>query len=248
MKNASISGKKLSAMLKKIGPVSPPEFPGMAIPAPRDSIAAAGGDPIAVLVMSMLLWESTTDKALAAYDRLMERLVDFNDLRVCMPHETLELIGPRYPRALDRCQRLRAVLRNIYLREHAVKIDRLAATSKREVKKYIDSLEGIMPFAAARVLLLSFGTHVIPVDDQLRIQLIDAEVADAAVEIPELSNWLSAQIKAGDGPAAHFSLQSWIDEIAAKTSGEKKPAPKRLTGRSSSPKRDTRSSAKAAAG
>jgi len=251
VKNASIASKKLTALLKKLGPVSPPELPGLAArsPASANAPAGAGGsDPIAVLLMSMLLWESTTEKAMAAYERLMERLVDFNDLRVCMPHETLELIGPRYPRALDRCQRLRAVLRNIYLREHAVNIDRLATTSKREVKKYIESLEGIMPYAAARTLLLGFGAHAIPVDDQLRIHLIDAEIADASVEIPELSNWLSLQIKAGEGSAVHFSLQSWIDGIVAKSSGEKRPVSRKPSLKPSSSKRESRVSAKAAAG
>lgn len=203
MKNASLSTKKLNALLKKIGKVNPPEMPG-------------ADDPVAVLVMSMLMWESSTDKAMNAYARLMEQVVDFNDLRVCMPQETVEIIGSRYPRALDRCQRMRAVLRDIYLREHAVSLDRIAGAGgggKREAKKYIESLEGIVPYAAARTLLLAFDTHAIPVDDQLRTNLIEAEVSDSSMEIPELSNWLASHIKAEDGVDAHQRLQAWIDDI-----------------------------------
>ncbi|MCI0676884.1 MAG: hypothetical protein L0Y42_14055 [Phycisphaerales bacterium] len=276
MKNASVSAKKLGALLKSIGSVEPPTFPGMpaidesllprpgsastiappapSSPTPENGASGAGPshaptlkpvearpgiDPTAVLIMSMLLWESTTEKALAAYDRLMDHVVDFNDLRVCMPHETLDLIGPRYPRALDRCQRLRAMLRNIYLREHAVNLDRLIGSGKREAKRYVESLEGIVPYVAARVQLLCLGVHAIPVDDQLRIHLIEAEVIDAATEVPELSNWLGSQIKPADGAATHFCLQSWIDEIAARPADQKKsirkPAPR---------KRPTRSGAK----
>jgi len=233
VKNASLCAKKLNVLLKKIGPVTAPEFP-------------CPSDPIATLVSSMLMWESTTDKAAAAYERLLEQVVDFNDLRVCMPHETLELIGPRYPRALDRCQRLRAVLRNIYLREHAVSLDRLLPAGKREIKKYVDTLEGIVPYAAARVLLLSFGTHVMPVDDQLRIQLIEAEVSDSSMEVPDLSSWMTNQIKAEDAVAAHHSLQAWADEMAEGARGEGK--------RASSPrnkpthKREARGGARATAG
>jgi hypothetical protein len=228
VKNASVAAKKLTALLKKIGPVDAPVFPG-------------AGDPIAGLIMSMLLWDSTTDKAQAAYVRLMEQLVDYNDLRVCMPHETVDIIGPRYPRALDRCQRLRAVLRNIFLREHAMKLDRLPSTGKREIKKYIESLEGIVPFAAARSLLLSFDVHAIPVDDQLRTHLVEAEICDASVEITVLSNWLSTQVKPGEGAATHFALQSWMDELADGSKGAKKPA------KTKTAKRDQRSGAKAAA-
>ena len=228
MKNASLCAKKLNALLKKIGDVTPPEFPSPT-------------EPVAVLVMSMLMWESTTDKALAAYARLMEHVVDFNDLRVCMPHETMDIIGSRYPRVLDRCQRLRAILRNIYLREHAVSLDGLSDTGKRDAKKYIESLEGIVPFAASRVLLLSFQTHGVPVDDQLRTQLIEAEASDSSLEIPELSSWLSAQIRAEEGVAAHYALQSWVDDIV----DGRKAGPKRTSTRRTGQKREARSGARA---
>jgi hypothetical protein len=122
----------------------------------------------------------------------------------------------------------------------------LSGLGKREVRKYIESLEGIVPYAAARVLLLCYDTHVIPVDDLLRIQLIEEEIADASVEIPEFSSWLSLQIKAGDGIASHVALQAWIDDVAGRPAPtEKKPSSKRLPART---KRETRSGAKAAAG
>ena len=123
-----------------------------------------------------------------------------------------------------------------------MKLDRLPTTGKREIKKYIESLEGIVPFAAARVQLLSFDVHTIPVDDQLRTQMIEADICDASVEIPELSNWLTTQIKPGEGAAAHYALQSWMDEVADGGKG-KKPAKSKP-----SAKKESRSGAKAAAG
>jgi hypothetical protein len=161
--------------------------------------------------MSFLMWESTQEKAQSAYDRVLESVVDFNDLRVSMPHETVEMIGPRYPLALNRAQRLRAALRNIYLREHAVSLDKPAAAGKRDLKKYVDSLEGMVPYVANRVLLLCFDTHGLPVDEQLRTALIDAEVADASVEVPELASWLASQIRADDSASTHAAFQKWLD-------------------------------------
>jgi hypothetical protein len=243
VKNPAAAAKKLSGLLKKIGShTAPPNIPHP-------------DDPIAVLVMSFLMWESSTEKAIAAYARIFEHVVDFNDLRVCLPHETLEFIGPRYPRALDRCQRMRAVLKNIYIREHAVTLKSLNESGKRDVKKYIESLEGIVPYVSARSMLLSFDTHAVPVDDQLRTQLIDAEVSDAAVEIPELSSWLASQVKSGDGPAVHYALQSWIDGMggaagaASSPVAEKKSASARGSGsKKSESKRAGRGTAKSATG
>ena len=229
MKNAPVAIKKFSALLKKVGHAKPTEFP-------------SPEDPIAVLVMSFLMWESTTDKALAAYERIMENVVDFNDLRVCMPHETLEYIGQRYPRALDRAQRLRAALRNIYLREHAVNLNKLMGSGKREAKKYIESLEGIVPYVSSRLALLSFDTHIVPVDDQLRTLLIEAEVSDNSVENAELGSWLAAQVKAGDGPATHAALQAWVDDQVG-SSGGGGGAEKKASGKSKKPAKRTKATA-----
>ena len=229
MKNAAVGAKKLSALLRKIGHVVPP---AMASTRGDDDESASTAeasrhDPIATLVMSFLLWESSADKAQAAYDRILESVVDFNDLRVSMPHETVEMIGPRYPLALNRAQRLRASLRNIYLREHAVSLDKPAAAGKRDLKKYIDSLEGMVPYVANRVLLLCFDTHGVPVDEQLRTALIEAEVADASVEVPELASWLASQIRAGDAIGAHAALQSWMDDKAAPSGRSPRKSPRK---------------------
>lgn len=198
MKDAVKSTKQFTTLMKRLGPVEPPEFPDV-------------DDPIAVLVLSFLMWEATTDKAIAAYSALQRHVVDFNDLRVCMPQEIAELIGLRYPRVLDRCQRLRATLRDIYSREHVVSLNGIHSLGKRETRRYIESLEGMVPYVASRVLLLSFQVHTIPVDDQLRTQLIEAEIADEGVEAPELAMWLERHIMASEGIPAHHTLQYWID-------------------------------------
>ncbi len=137
MRNGDPGQKKLKDLLERIGAVPPPALP-------------ESDDPLAVLILSFLTWESTTAKAVAAFKRIREGVVDFNDLRVCLSDETQEIIGPRYPRGLERCQRLRAVLRNIYHREHAVTLDRLEALSKRDIRRYLLSLEGIVPLGQRR--------------------------------------------------------------------------------------------------
>ncbi len=200
MKNASECAKKLAELLKDLPEGQYPEF--------RDA-----DDPVAVLILSFLMWESTTQKALAAYDRLMSRIVDFNDLRVCMPQEMVEYLGEDYPQALERSQRLRATLRNIYLREHSVSLDRLRTVGKREVKSDILAMEGIVPYVAGRVMLLCFDTHAIPADEQLCVRLASVGAVEGEVDVAEVSAWLARQIKASKGSAAHFALQAWMDGL-----------------------------------
>ncbi len=211
MSNSSSCAKSLNSLLKKIGIVEAPDFP-------------EANDPVAVLILSFLMWESTTSKALDVYRRIKENMVDFNDLRVCMPHEVVETIGRRYPLAQERCERLRATLRHIFLREHVVSLDCLKGQGKREIKKYIETLDGVMTYSAARIQLVAFNTHGIPVDEQLRGLLVAHEAAEESLSLTDLSSWLSRQIKAEKSLETHYALQNWVDKgehkVSAKNSGQ----------------------------
>jgi hypothetical protein len=226
VKNASPCAKRLTALLNKLPAADLPEMPD-------------ADDPVAILVQSFLMWEWNTDAALAAYGRVNDAIIDFNDLRVSMPHEIESWLGPDDPLAIERAQRLRASLRNIFLREHAISLDALKSAGKREVRRYIESLEGAPPYVAARVMLLAFNVHAVPLDEQLRGRLIEAGAADESADVPELANWLARQIKATNGRATHAALQAWIDRVGPVEATEGG----RSTKRSDSKRRSSRSSA-----
>jgi endonuclease III len=233
MKNATECAKKLAALMKKLPEAETPGFPDQ-------------DDPVAVLIQSFMMWEATTEKALSAYASIKDHIVDYNDLRVSLPHEMAGWIGARYPRAEERCQRLRAVLRNIYLREHEASMKSLAAAGKRDIKRYVESLEGVVPYVANRVLLLCFDTHAVPVDEQLRAQLIAAGAVDDSADCAEIAGWLSRQIKAADGQAAHVALQAWIDAGGDKTARttRKKTTANKTTTKKKTTKKKTAGSAR----
>jgi hypothetical protein len=232
VKNASQCAKKLTALLKKLPEGVPPDFP------PAE-------DPLATLVASFFMWESSTAAAREAYQRVDETIVDFNDLRVTMPVEVAEWLNDDSPLNIERCQRLRAALRNVYLREHEVSLASLADSGKREIKKYIESIEGVPPYVSARTLLMSFDAHAIPVDEQLRSRLIEEGVCNEDADVHELSAWLARQIKASDARAAHLAFQAWIDELGPvakrRSDGRKKSTRKKSATKS-------RKSSKQAAG
>ena len=189
---------KLDALLKKLPAGSLPEL-------------VDASDPVAVLIFSFLLWESTTTEAVNAYQKLQDAVVDENDLRVSLPYEIAEQTEQTDSRALERCQRLRASLSEIYRREHAVVLDSVRELGKRDCRKYFDDLEGMSPFVAARVSLFCFDVHGMPVDDHLRSLLVEVEIIDQSTELAEVGPWLARQIKAADAIEAHLKLQAWSD-------------------------------------
>ncbi|MCA9290702.1 MAG: hypothetical protein KDA25_06215, partial [Phycisphaerales bacterium] len=239
MKNPIQCAKNLAALVKKIGKVDPPAFPD-------------ADDPVAVLVQSLLLWQSTTTRAIDAYGRIRAQVYDFNELRVGLPYETAELLGTDDPHHDRRARTIRQVLHAVYEHEHDVSLDRLKALGKRDVRKYVEGLDGIPPYVAARLMLVSFGVHAMPVDEPLLDALVAAGAADADSAIDDYAGWLSRQIKSSAGVATHHALQAHVDAIAArpattrrkkKTAGKKSGTKKTTRKKTSGKKKTSRTSA-----
>ena len=176
-------------------------------------------DPIGQIVLGFLQWESTTKAAQAAYDRLMAAMVDHNDLRVSHPQEIVAAIGVKYPMAKERAEHLLAALQGVYLREHAVTLERLTRRPKKEVRAYLDSLPGIKPYVAAQVTLLCFDGHAIPADESLADLLRKEGVVDPEASVEQIGAFLERRIRASDSVKTYAALRAWVDARGSRRSG-----------------------------
>lgn len=168
-------------------------------------------EPIAELVFSFLMWNATAKQADTAFGKIMAQVVDLNELRISLTNEIIEMIGVRYPDANTRVIRMLQSMMEIYEREYDYKMSSVPARNKREQREYLDTLPGMTPFVAARVSLLSFGAHAMPVDDRLLTLLIKADVFEEGTTPADAESWLTRQVKAGDAMEAYLALQEWAD-------------------------------------
>lgn len=198
-------------------------------PEPTDG-HAPGLDALRQFVYSFLLWESTTAKADQAMRRIASAVVDLNELRICFPDEIGLMLGERYPRVHERSLRLRAALNDVYIREHAVTLDRLKDLSKRDSRHYLESLDGVPSYVAARVFLLSLGGHATPVDDRLLSRLTGEHVVEADATIEKASSMLERSIKAAQGVEAHLLLQAWSEDAPHVAESARSPRKKPASG------------------
>lgn len=226
----AVNATKFNAILKK-HQAEPVEPPAEAVPP----------DPLAILVHSFFLWEAPPSQSYDTYKRVMAATVDLNDLRVSLPLELVGMMGARYPRAAERAQRLRATLNDIYRREHAVSLARLSANAKRDARAYIESLEGIVPFVASRTLLLGYGVHGVPVDEQLRQALAEAGICPADIDLNELSASLGRLVKAEQAESAHAALLALVDAQGGGKSATRATGRSATTRRPRSPRSTSRS-------
>jgi len=221
--------EQLSKLLKKIG--------GRAV---KDETLAF--DPIDQYVYSSLLWNSTHAKAANAFKRIKSSTVDYNDFRVGAYEEIIATLGERYPEVAPRTERLRASLNDIYSREHAVSLDSLRELGKREARAYLDSLTGAVPYVSARVMLISFDAHAVPIDERTHGLLLKEGIIEDDVDIPRATGILERAVKAADALLAHQKLHAWSERGGkqGRTSSSRSASKKKGTGK----KKATRSSRK----
>lgn len=213
--------------------------------APVPAVASAGGAPVdrcccegdlvlREFVRSFLHWETTANRADNALKRIDQAVVDINELRVCMPDEMAQIIGPNYPRVEERCERLRAALFDVYKREHKVALAHLTEKPKRAAREYLEGLAGVPQFVAARVTLLSLGGHAFPLDTRMHGRLLEEGALDPTMAPADASGWLERSVRAGEAAEAYTLIQAWCDSVekpasprGKRTAVKKTVAPKR---------------------
>jgi hypothetical protein len=210
--SSSVYANRLQKLLKKLKPM-------VDIPEAVDRSA------VDHLIHAFMVWNSSLNQADEAYVSIMESVVDHNDLRVTDPLEIVEAIGTRYPLAEERAHRLKMALHGVYLAEYATELKSLAGMSKKDARQYLATLDGMVSFVAASVVLLSLGGHAIPVDDTLleRMKADGVVDPDASPEVAQA--FLEHQVKASQSLETYYILRAYV-ERPIKSSLPKLPASK----------------------
>ncbi|MGB0324955.1 MAG: hypothetical protein ACPGGL_05405, partial [Phycisphaerales bacterium] len=191
--SATEAGKALKRLLGKAKNAENP-FPGVT-------------DATQVLIQSFLVWEWNGSRASSTWARMVEDVTDLNELRVTVVDDYLEYFGGACPRAEERADRLRATLRGVFHREHSTDLSGPAGGPKKEFREYLDSLEGLTPFVAARTALIAAGSHAVPVDERTLRLLVKSGVVDADATIDSASQTMSRLVTAAQGLDTHLALQ-----------------------------------------
>lgn len=213
MKAPAGNRTKLASIVKKHAPAE--------IPPPPMWSEEFAGDPVALFVHSILAWEAPLATADAAFEKLSKQLVDWNDLRVCLVDETMEIVGPRYPNAFRRLLLLRTSLTAIYKRQHEVDLRHLSAAGKREARAYLEAIPDVPSFVAHRTLLLAFGSSVMPMDARLLVKLQQAGVVDPEASESAVAAWIAKETANDRLVDTHFALHAFADSTPDRAVGGK---------------------------
>ncbi|MEM9374125.1 MAG: hypothetical protein AAGA55_10825 [Planctomycetota bacterium] len=199
-------------------------------------------DPIvAEVVYSLLLWESDHQRACRGFEAIEKTLTGLNELRVCDADEIAAMLPRDTPGRQDRAARLVAILNDIFAREHALTLASLAGAPKREARQYLDGLQGMPPFVAARVALIAIGGHAVPADDRIAGVLAKhGVIEDLTLSNAELISQLERAVRASDAPEAYALLEC---EAATLKTSRRASRPKPRSPKKSAAKRGRNSKA-----
>lgn len=181
-------------------------------------------DPVLELVYSFLIWECTTAKADLALRRLLETVVDLNELRAARISSLVNALGKTYPMGDERAERMHNALNDLFRREHALTLEKALKKGKKDGRAYLESLDGIPPYVAARASLFALGAHAVPVDSRLLSCLIAEGILEDTETIAHAQGILERYVNAAEAQEAHLLFQSWADEEASGSGAARRPA------------------------
>lgn len=179
----------------------------------QSALEPEGMDLVDLFVQSYMLWQAPSSDAVGALKRLKAAFFDWNDLRVSLVSDIVDVIGHRHWRAADRVSRMRDAMNGIFRREHKVSLERLRTLMKRDAVNYMETLPGMIPFVANRVLLVGVDFHSVPVEEFGLQMLVQAGALPAGTSLAEAGGWVTRHVKAEEAREAHRALVAAVDHM-----------------------------------
>jgi endonuclease III len=169
-------------------------------------------DPLTRIIRAFLEYDCDESRTAIAERKILETMVDFNELRVTPAIELAALLGVRYPFAESRCAGLHRTLQSIFDREHHMRLERIKEMKKNEIRPYFQSLAGITPYVEAAVSVDCFGIPAAPVDTKLLLWLISKDALPEGIDIRTAQQVIERHLKGGEAEEFFHGSRREIDD------------------------------------
>ncbi|HEY3244767.1 MAG TPA: hypothetical protein VGM03_15610 [Phycisphaerae bacterium] len=223
MKNGTLYAKRLKEVYSKLRGSTPKPEPGVPT------------DPTEQLVVAVLGSGTSLAQGQRAYQRLLENMIDLNEIRVSSAGEVAAVLGNTLPEARLRAEALIRALNSVFRKEHAVSLARLIGKGVRESRTYLESLDGVGPYAAASVVHWSLEGHAIPVSEALLSALKAANMVHPNATVAEVQAFLERHVPAGEARQFVLAMDAFAQSHPAPRparDGSARSKPARRAGRS----------------
>ncbi|HEY4330603.1 MAG TPA: hypothetical protein VGN88_12765 [Phycisphaerae bacterium] len=174
-------------------------------------------DPLTRLIRAFLEYDCDEPRTTTAERKILENMVDFNELRVTPAIELAALLGVRYPFAESRCAGLHRTLQSIFDREHHMRLDRVKEMKKAEIRPYFQSLAGITPYVEAAISVDCFGIAAAPVDTKLLLWLVNKDALPEGTDLKTAQHLIEKLLRSGEAEDFFHGSRREIDDWSPKS-------------------------------
>lgn len=182
MKNATKHADNLKSLFKKLLKEGKPE--------PKQAI-----DPLRAMVMGILSFDCSDDKAAAAIKVIDREFVDINELRVATELEVIDLIGAKYPQIEQRALMFRETLNAIFEKEHTLSLARIKSLGRKEARQALKELPEMTPFVEGYTTLYGLEEPAFPIDKGSFDLLMDNDTLEPDTSLEDAQKFVESQFK-----------------------------------------------------
>ncbi len=172
------------------------------------------GGVVEEIVLGILGRDTGERQSSEAYERLCGAVVDFNELRVASPDEIVETLGKTFPDAAGKGRDMVAALNDIYEKLETLDLSEFKDRPKREAEKWLSAVPGVDPYTCARVMLLCFGAHHVPLSLAALAWLQHHGLFEQGVSPADAQGVLERHVRATEALGVFCLLQRLADEPA----------------------------------
>ncbi|MCK4625434.1 MAG: hypothetical protein KAV00_09005 [Phycisphaerae bacterium] len=162
-------------------------------------------DPMEQLLLAALSQETSLGNARKALDKLLDSMVDLNEMRVSLPREIAAIADEHIPNSRVCASRFCTLLNSVFDRHNVLNLHLLHSMGKRDAKHWLEELNGIEPYHVASVMLWSLGGHAIPVNNLLLSALRKDDLVEPKASVSEVQSFLERHISPAE--AKEFCLR-----------------------------------------
>jgi len=169
-------------------------------------------EPVDALVYGVLSEHVTEQEAQGRLAKFEENFVDWNDLRVSLEQEILEVLGSDSGEAKLTASRLCGVLGGVFKATNTVTLEPLCKQGKRPARGVLEKIQGISPFVVDYCMLTAIDAHAIPLTAMMVKYLRDNELVHPEADEQDIEGFLTRLIPASSGYDFYFLLRQESEE------------------------------------
>jgi endonuclease III len=183
-------------------------------------------EPVDSLVHAVVSENMTEAQAHSAIKKLKDYFVDWNDLRVAVVDEIVEVLGQETAAARSIAMTLVNLLRAVFEKYNMLSLQALRKLGKRPAKQVLEKLNGATPFVVDYCMLTALQGHAIPLTPKMMEYLKTSTLVHAEANYEEIEGFLARQIATKKAYEFYSALRHESESPKARKDQKTKPAKK----------------------